>query len=72
MRANLVTRNVLKIKRYAQRLTKRACMGEGGSYLWAPVETCQTMAATMEGYSHKAQAFNWTHIALRHRNVREC
>ena len=36
MRANLVTRNVLKIKRYAQRLTQRACMGEGGSYLWAP------------------------------------
>ena len=36
MRANLVTRNVLKIKRYAQRLTQRACIGEGGSYLWAP------------------------------------
>ena len=35
-------------------------------------QTCQNMAATMEDYSHKAKAFNWTHIALRHRNVREC
>ena len=28
-------------------------------------------AATMEGHSHKAKAFNWTHIALRHRDLRE-
>ena len=32
-------RNVLKIKRYAQRLTQKACMGEGGSYLCAPDKT---------------------------------
>ena len=47
MRANLVTRNVLKIKRYAQRLTQKACMGEGGSYLCAPVS----------GHHHQAVKF---------------
>ena len=30
------TRGVLKIERYEQRLTHRACMGEASSYSWAP------------------------------------
>ena len=30
------TRGVLKIERYGQRLTHRACMGETSSYSWAP------------------------------------
>ena len=30
------TRGVLTIERYGQRLTHRACMGEAGSYWWAP------------------------------------
>ena len=36
------TRGVLKIERYAQRLTYRACMGDASSYSWAPVRVgCQ-------------------------------
>ena len=31
------TRGVLKIERYEQSLTYRACMGEASSYSWAPV-----------------------------------
>ena len=30
------TRGVLKIERYGQRLTHRACMGDASSYSWAP------------------------------------
>ena len=31
-------KTVLKIKRYAQRLSHRVCMGDGGSWSWAPVK----------------------------------
>ena len=36
VRANLRVPQFLKIERYAQRLSQRFCMGDGGSGWWAP------------------------------------
>ena len=61
MRANLVTRNVLKIKRYAQRLTQS--MGEGDSYLWAPVSQDQVSEQADAVQISQGQILNITLLA---------
>ena len=65
MRANVVTRNVLKIKRYAQRLTQKACMGEGGSYLCAPERSnASSLFSSSESESSTSSRL-WTSFDLQ-------